>query len=278
MYDPLEKPYDELQKVLQSFVKKGNEEEAEALKNNKQKQQQQQQQQRHKCVKDAEAAALAALRQHKASESPTAGGCGEEPSTTTTNNTTTIPSISTADSITSSKEGEGSGGGEQSFEDLQKQPMPQTFDEAMDRLNKLKTMRDDLLAEQDRNNKFVERYQEKVAKSERMATLHNLIPRQLFVREDRYNEELEKVYKWSGISDQEIADIYRRKLGDIKHHGASIVQQQQNKRDPYQNFRDIPDFGKVNGKPVSSSSYSSYNNVLRNLEFMKKIASGGGNN
>lgn len=86
-----------------------------------------------------------------------------------------------------------------------------------------------MLEEKSRDDKFVQRYREKVAKANRMATLHNLIPRQLFVREDRYNEELEKVYKWSGISDQEIADIYRRKLGDIKQHGASSTIT----RDPY---------------------------------------------
>ena len=45
-----------------------------------------------------------------------------------------------------------------------------------------------------------------------MATLHQLIPRELFVREDRYQQELEHVYKWSGISDQEIAEIYLTKL------------------------------------------------------------------
>jgi hypothetical protein len=136
----------------------------------------------------------------------------------------------------------------------------------------MKTMRDDLLAEQDRNNKFVESYKAKVDKQERMATLHNLIPRQLFVREDAYQRELEKVEKWSGISDQEIADIYRRKLGNnnVRQHGASII----NNNDPYRNFRDIPDFSKVGGKSLSSFSNNNTNVILRNLEFMKKIASG----
>jgi hypothetical protein len=103
-----------------------------------------------------------------------------------------------------------------------------------------------------------------------MATLHNLIPRQLFVREDAYQRELEKVSQWSGISDQEIADIYRRKLSDasansrFKHHGAST-------RDPYAGFREIPDFTKVNGKSVFGSDSS--NNVLRNLDMMRRISS-----
>ena len=80
------------------------------------------------------------------------------------------------------------------------------------------------------------------------------------------------MYKWSGISDQDIADIYRRKLGDIRQHGASSININ-NRVDPYQNFRDVPDFSKaVNGKPVSSTT----NDVLRNLELMRKIANYGG--
>jgi len=81
------------------------------------------------------------------------------------------------------------------------------------------------------------------------------------------------VYKWSGISDQDIADIYRRKLGDIRQHGASSSIMP-NRGDPYQNFREVPDFSKVNGKSVSSTT----NDVLRNLELMKKIANYGGGN
>jgi hypothetical protein len=249
MYDPLEKPYDELQKVMQSFVKKGN----EVIMN-----------QNNASSSDA----AAALRQHKASESPAGGG----PSTTTQQPTQAQPSSSTPSIASSSSDPITTAGKEE--EDLVDAPMPQTFDEAMNRLNKLKNMRDDLLAEQDRNNKFVERYKAKVDKQERMATLHNLIPRQLFIREDRYNEELEKVYKWSGISDQEIADIYRRKLGDnstnFKHHGASII----NNNDPYRNFREVPDFSKVGGGKSLSSFNNNTNVILRNLEFMKKIASG----
>ena len=74
-----------------------------------------------------------------------------------------------------------------------------------------------------------------------MATLHQLIPRELFVREDCYQQELEHVYKWSGISDQEIAEIYLTKLkkSGIKQHGASSVT---TKKDPYAGFSDVPNF------------------------------------
>ncbi len=143
-------------------------------------------------------------------------------------------------------------------------------------LNKLQTMKDDLLAERERNNKFVERYQEKVTKAERMATLHQLIPRELFVREDRYQQELEHVYKWSGISDQEIAEIYLTKLkkSGLKQHGASVT----TKKDPYAGFRfDVPNFldptnGKGNNGSSGYSSNSTNNDVIRGLAFMRKVA------
>jgi hypothetical protein len=142
----------------------------------------------------------------------------------------------------------------------------------MEALSKLQTMKDSLLEEKKRNDSYMKRYTEKVAKCERMATLHNLIPRQLFVIDDAYQRELEKVSQWSGISDQEIADIYRRKLSDassnsnstFKHHGAAST------IDPYAGFRDVPDFSKVNGKSPNSSN----NNVLlRNLDMMRRISS-----
>jgi hypothetical protein len=148
--------------------------------------------------------------------------------------------------------GEAAVTGEQSPSlDINNIQTPQTIEEAMEILSKLHTMKDSLLEEKKRNDSYMKRYTEKVAKCERMATLHNLIPRQLFVREDAYQRELEKVSQWSGISDQEIADIYRRKLSDasanskFKHHGAST-------RDPYAGFREIPDFTKVNGKSPNS--------------------------
>jgi hypothetical protein len=168
-----------------------------------------------------------------------------------------------------------------SYSDIIDQPLLTTREAALERLSKLQTMKDSLLEEKKRNDSYMKRYTDKVAKCERMATLHNLIPRQLFVREDAYQRELEKVSQWSGISDQEIADIYKRKLSDasnsnskFKHHGAASTYN----KDPYVGFRDVPDFSKVNGKSsFSSSGSSSYNtnNVLRNLEFMKKIAYGG---
>jgi hypothetical protein len=167
-----------------------------------------------------------------------------------------------------------------SYSNIIDQPTPTTREGTMDLLSKLQTTRDTLLEEKKRNDSYMKRYTEKVAKCERMATLHNLIPRQLFVREDAYQRELEKVAQWSGISDQEIADIYQRKVGDIhkkfRHHGAASsnvgVTKEERRKDPYAGFREIPDFSKVNRK--SPNSNSNINNViLRNLDMMRRISS-----
>ena len=164
--------------------------------------------------------------------------------------------------------------GEQQPLDINNLQTPQTLDEALNTLSKLHAMKDSLLEEKKRNDAFLERYQKTVSKKERLATLHQRIPRQLFVREDAYQRELEKVSQWSGISDQEIADIYQRKLSDasadskFRHHGASTAVN----KDPYAGFREIPDFSKVNGKSVFGSSDSS-NNVLRSLDMMGRISS-----
>jgi hypothetical protein len=254
-------PYNELQKVLKSFASSNTNNNT----NNKKEV-------GGSCVKEAEATAAKTREQHEAMiiHQNTASDSTTSPSTPTPS--TTITQTQTPESTEAKDEG-----------DPLVTPIPQTREEAMNQLNKLRTMRDDLLAEQDRNNKFVSRYQEKVAKAERMATLHHLIPRELFVREDRYQQELEHVYKWSGISDQEIADIYLLKLkkSGIKQHGASSSVMRQQNRDPYAGFRDVPNFFDPNGKKegnVNGHHSSKSNNVLRNLEFMKKIAGGGGNN
>jgi hypothetical protein len=217
-----------------------------------------------KCQKEAEeSAALAMLRPFHHNSASSESTTGPEAAAAGTS--------STATTTTSGEEGQ--------VEDLLNASAPQTLEEAMNHLNRLKAMHDDLLVERERNNKFVERYQEKVAKSERMATLHQLIPRELFVREDRYQQELEHVYKWSGISDQEIADIYLAKLkkSGLKQHGASTVMKQN--RDPYAGFRDVPNFlDPTNGKGSNGHSSSYYNNsssindLTRSLSFMRKIA------
>lgn len=225
-----------------------------------------------KCQKEAaEAAALAILKGYSASES-TAGPSAETAAGETSQTSTTTPSIASAASSTSNNEEISQ------VEELLNSPAPENLEQAMNHLNRLKAMHDDLLVERERNNKFVERYQEKVAKADRMATLHQLIPRELFVREDRYQQELEHVYKWSGISDKEIAEIYQTKLkkSGVKQHGASTMMKNNypnTNRDPYAGFRDVPNFLDPNGKGNNGSSgHSSINDVTRSLFFMRKVA------
>lgn len=132
----------------------------------------------------------------------------------------------------------------------QTQQQPETFEEAITTLEQaeakileLRAKRDKLQAQLDRDKKTVEKLQ----KNTRLAELKSLVPRQLFRTEDKYNEELEKVYSWKGICDKDIVDIYQAKLSSIdlgqkrdriSQHGASIT----TTRDPYANFREVPDF------------------------------------
>lgn len=80
-----------------------------------------------------------------------------------------------------------------------------------------------------------------------MATLRALIPRELFVREDTYERELDKVYNWSGISDDDIHQIYKARLSNVKQHGAasSAAVSSISNKDPYSGFRSVPEFHKA---------------------------------
>ncbi len=98
----------------------------------------QQQDSKNKCIKEAEEAApLAMLRPHKASES-------------TTSSTSTSPTTGT-EPVAAGPVGEGEGEGEEqpalSSLDINNLQTPQTLGEALSMLNKLQTMKDDLLAE-----------------------------------------------------------------------------------------------------------------------------------
>lgn len=125
----------------------------------------------------------------------------------------------------------------------QQEQRPRTLEEAITKLQEMRAKRDKLQAQLDKDKKTVEKLQ----KNTRLAELKSLVPRQLFRTEDKYNEELEKVYSWKGICDKDIVDIYQAKLSSIdlgqkrdriSQHGASIT----TTRDPYANFREVPDF------------------------------------
>jgi hypothetical protein len=155
-------------------------------------------------------------------------------------------------------------------------PLPTNYEDAVTHLGELRQLYEKLKSDHDRDERFASTLQAKVEKVERMATLRNLIPRSLFVREDRYLQELEHVYNWSGISDSEIAEIYRRKLNDnVRQHGASSVKkgmEGDSDSNRYGSFREVPEFYKAS---LDQQAKQNSSNILKLYNLQKKIA---GNN
>jgi hypothetical protein len=150
-----------------------------------------------------------------------------------------------------------------------------TYDEAISEIVRLRAIRDALLEEKGRSDRFVERYQEKVAKAERMSKLRELIPRELFIREDTYERELDKVYNWSGISDDDIRQIHKARLNNIKQHGASSAASSStsiSNKDPFARFRAVPEFHKAS---MDHQAKQNSSNVSKLYKLQGKIA---GNN
>ena len=74
-----------------------------------------------------------------------------------------------------------------------------------------------------------------MTKNARLAQIRTLVPRELYKHQDAYENEVEKVYNYKNISDEQIADIYNTKLrsidlgqrrggGPVKQHGSSSMQ------------------------------------------------------
>jgi len=61
-----------------------------------------------------------------------------------------------------------------------------------------------MLAQKDKTAKELE----KLTKQMRLATIRSLIPRELYKHQDTYDNEVEKVYNYKNMTDDEIADIY----------------------------------------------------------------------
>jgi hypothetical protein len=188
-----------------------------------------------------------------------------QPTSTTTSAVTT----SSSDSSNSNNQVEAvaveGGQGEGTVE------LPSTLEAALSKIEELKSKRDQLLAQKEKSTKEIE----KLTKRTRMETLKSLVPRQLYRTEDKYNEELEKVYSWKNISDQEIADIYNTKLRAIdlgkripKQHGSSIITQD----NKYTGFRSVPEFRSAATKIQQAASDNA-----KLFSLMKKIA-GSSNN
>lgn len=149
------------------------------------------------------------------------------------------------------------------------QESPITLEDAIGQINSLKETVKELTADKAKTNKFIA----DLTKKERISTLKTIIPRQLFKSEDKYNEELERVYNWKGMEDADIREHYQGKLlgltVPVSQKSAST-----NNEDPYKNFREVPDFHKASQQDTEKNKVSSPN-VLRDLKFMKRIAGGG---
>jgi len=99
------------------------------------------------------------------------------------------------------------------------------------------------------------------------------VPRELFVRVDNYNEELERVASWKGLTDDDIKDIYAAKLANYdagksrppKQHSASGF------NNVFANFRDVPQFHQAS---IDQQNTEASERVKKYYNLMKRISSG----
>jgi hypothetical protein len=147
--------------------------------------------------------------------------------------------------------------------------LPKDLPSALQKIKELSDKRDKLLAEKERTDKEVE----KLTKRSRLAQIRSLVPRVLYRNSNDYENEINKVYSWKGISDEEIADIYLTKMKSIdngrrqqvKQHSSSMIQRD----DQYANFRSVPQFNTAAAKQDKAKSN---NDVMKSYELMKRIS------
>jgi hypothetical protein len=144
-----------------------------------------------------------------------------------------------------------------------------SIEEAINQINSLNATVKELVAEKAKTNKFIA----DLSKKERISTLKTIIPRQLFKSEEKYNEELERVYNWKGMEDKDIAEHYQGKLLGMTAIAPHKAASEHTSIDKYAQFREVPEFHKAASEETDNKISSSQ--VLRNLEFMRKI---GGHN
>jgi hypothetical protein len=157
------------------------------------------------------------------------------------------------------------------------QNLPKDLPSALEKVKELRAKRDQLLQQKEKSAKELER----LTKNARLATIRSLIPRELYKHQDTYENEVEKVYNYKNITDDEIADIYQTKLraidlGQKRNNNNSIEQHKASAiiRDAYSHFRDVPDFS---SSAAATANYNSSNksDVLKTYELMKRIAGKG---
>lgn len=144
-----------------------------------------------------------------------------------------------------------------------------SIDEAVSQINSLNATVKELVAEKAKTNKFIA----DLTKKERISTLKTIIPRQLFKSEDKYNEELERVYNWQGMEDKDIAEHYQGKLLGMTAIAPKAASEHTS-IDKYAQFRGVPDFHQGATTVDVTENKISSSQVSRNLEYMRKIAGG----
>lgn len=160
---------------------------------------------------------------------------------------------------------------EKQGEEGQKASLPKTYEEALDHIKGLQSTLSELKDQQAKTNKFIAELQ----REKRFNTLKTLVPRDAFKSEEKYNETLEKVYNWKGITDEEIKEHFEGVIARIvQKQGASIIQSDTN---PYEHMRSTP--GEISRQSASSSSssskqqiHSSNNNSLEFYHLVKQIS------
>lgn len=155
-------------------------------------------------------------------------------------------------------------------EDNQKPQQEQklSLDEAINQINSLNATVKELVAEKAKTNKFIA----DLSKKERISTLKTIIPRQLFKSEEKYNEELERVYNWKGMEDKDIAEHYQGKLLGMTAIAPKAASEHTS-IDRYAQFREVPNFHQA-ATETEENKNSSSSVIARNLEYMRKIAGG----
>jgi hypothetical protein len=147
---------------------------------------------------------------------------------------------------------------------------PKSLDEAKNVIKSLQSVVSELTAQQAKTNKFMAQIQ----REKRLAELRNIVPRQLFKSPDKYNEELERVYNWQGISDTEIAEVYQSKLMNLTVAPKAASSAVETSREQYGNFKAVPEFHKAAGEETSNKTDSSQSSFMTHYRLMKRIVGG----
>ena len=156
----------------------------------------------------------------------------------------------------------------------QQEPQYQSLEEAVAECKRLTAKRDQLLKEKAKTDKEIER----ITKNTRLQTLKTLVPPELFHRSDLYEQELEKVYSWKGLTDDDIRDIYQAKLRNIdlgraralKQHSASTGAGVHHTTifDNFRSFRDVPNF---NSAALDQEKAEASERVKKSYNLLKRI-------